>query len=715
MMRQAFRYTVTIILMMAVLTAKGYQVSVVSSIANGTISVSSSSTATAGTTVTITVTPENGYYITANDITITPTGTGSQAQTRTDPDIAATFHPSASSINAEGKGSYTFEMPESDVKIEANFTARTTITGATVKLSATTFTYNGSLQQPTVTSVEKDGTTFLTEESTNGYADYDVDIPNSINVKESPYVVTVTFRGKYTGTATADYAINKKDIIISGITAKDKDYDGTTTATLDYSQVVYEGIVEGDVLTVTATGNFEDANAGENKEVVISGLTLGGKSVANYQLATSGQQTSTTASIKPKAEENPDPQEQTDPQEQEDPQEQTDDHQEQTDDPQEQPDDPQEQTDDPQEQPDDPQEQADDPQEQPGDPQEQTDPQEPTSSIVDIKDENGNTYKVKPVIDESGTSSTNNEVIITELPASVLDGETSIPSTLNNEGKEYTITLIEAEAFKNKPEGTIIVLPEGVMTTAPVDNVVNGDGTCSKLVLSKVLLFTPTIKKIIAASVDFQRTVTAGLFPICLPFDRTLPTGVKAYSYAGQDNNGNAEFEEIMGTALKAGYPYMMKVTTASTRTRGTSTVDFGTTSTTQINLDVTDLKTTKDGLEFAGTIHGLTNAQGLTTGAYLLQADGQWKMTASDNAADANKIYIPAFQSYLIQTSGLTTSTIGNSIKSDEGSDPTAIQAIHTKDTDGTERWYNLNGIQIKNPTRKGIYIINGRKVIAK
>ena len=89
--------------------------------------------------------------------------------------------------------------------------------------------------------------------------------------------------------------------------------------------------------------------------------------------------------------------------------------------------------------------------------------------------------------------------------------------------------------------------------------------------------------------------------------------------------------------------------------------------------------------------------------------------MTASDNAADANKIYIPAFQSYLIQTSGLTTSTIGNSIKSDEGSDPTAIQAIHTKDTDGTERWYNLNGIQIKNPTRKGIYIINGRKVIAK
>ena len=696
MMRQVFRYTVTIILMMAVLTAKGYQVNVANSIANGTISVSSSSTATAGTTVTITVTPDNGYYITENDITITPTGTGSQAQTRTDFDISVIFHPSASSINAEGEGTYTFEMPESDVKIEASFIARDVITDATVKLSATTFTYNGSLQQPTVTSVEKDGTTFLTEESTNGYADYDVDIPNSINVKEIPYAITVTFRGKFTETATADYAINKKDIIISGITAKDKDYDDATTATLDYSQVVYEGIVEGDVLTVTATGNFEDANAGENKKVVISGMVLGGKSVANYQLATSGQQTSTTASIKPKAEEDPDPQEQT-----EDPQEQTDD--------------PQEQTDDSQEQTDDPQEQTDDPQEQTDDPQEQTDPQEPTSSIVDIKDENGNTYKVKPVIDESGTSSTNNEVIITELPASVLDGETSIPSTLNNEGKEYTITLIEAEALKNKPEGTIIVLPEGVMTTAPVDNVVNGDGTCSKLVLSKVLLFTPTIKKIIAASVDFQRTVTAELFPICLPFDRTLPTGVIVYSYAGQDRNGNAEFEEITGTTLQAGYPYMIKVTKASTRTRGTSTIDFGTTSTTQINVDVIDLKTTKDGLEFVGTIHGLTNAQGLTTGAYLLQADGQWKMTASDDAVDANNIYIPAFQSYFIQTSGSMTSIIGNCIKSDGESEPTAIQSIHTKDIDGTERWYDLNGNQIQNPTRKGIYIIKGRKVIAK
>ena len=78
-------------------------------------------------------------------------------------------------------------------------------------------------------------------------------------------------------------------------------YDGTTAATLVYDQVVYGGIVEGDALSIVATGTFVDANVGTGKTVTLSGLTLGGTSIGNYQLAESGQQATATATITPRS------------------------------------------------------------------------------------------------------------------------------------------------------------------------------------------------------------------------------------------------------------------------------------------------------------------------------------------------------------------------------------------------------------------------------
>lgn len=98
-------------------------------------------------------------------------------------------------------------------------------------------------------------------------------------------------------TKTEGFTISPKPVTVSGITAGGKTYDGNTTATLKYDKVVFDGILEGDSLTVTATGTFADANAAENKTVNISGLTLGGASEKNYVLATVGQQATATAAI----------------------------------------------------------------------------------------------------------------------------------------------------------------------------------------------------------------------------------------------------------------------------------------------------------------------------------------------------------------------------------------------------------------------------------
>ena len=93
--------------------------------------------------------------------------------------------------------------------------------------------------------------------------------------------------------------INKKAVTVTGIAASDKTYNGNTAAVLTYENVTISGKLASDALTVTATGTFEDANAGTNKTVNITNLNLGGTSADNYELAASGHQVTATADINP--------------------------------------------------------------------------------------------------------------------------------------------------------------------------------------------------------------------------------------------------------------------------------------------------------------------------------------------------------------------------------------------------------------------------------
>lgn len=99
---------------------------------------------------------------------------------------------------------------------------------------------------------------------------------------------------------TKTYTIKPREVVISGITANAKVYDGNAKAELDYSKVVFTGLVKGDTLMVSAEGTFADRNAAKGKTVTITNLVLGGVSADNYVLAANGQQTSTTADISPK-------------------------------------------------------------------------------------------------------------------------------------------------------------------------------------------------------------------------------------------------------------------------------------------------------------------------------------------------------------------------------------------------------------------------------
>src|SRR5690606_35266089 len=78
--------------------------------------------------------------------------------------------------------------------------------------------------------------------------------------------------------------LRKEITLITGITVRDRQYDGTTEADLVFDRAIFHGMVENDILTVAdATGTFASPDAGE-REVSITGLVLGGRDAHNYTL-----------------------------------------------------------------------------------------------------------------------------------------------------------------------------------------------------------------------------------------------------------------------------------------------------------------------------------------------------------------------------------------------------------------------------------------------
>ena len=63
--------------------------------------------------------------------------------------------------------------------------------------------------------------------------------------------------------------ITVRSLTVSGITASDKTYDGSTSATLDASSF-YSGLVSGDTFNGSYTGAFSNANVGTGKTVNIT-------------------------------------------------------------------------------------------------------------------------------------------------------------------------------------------------------------------------------------------------------------------------------------------------------------------------------------------------------------------------------------------------------------------------------------------------------------
>lgn len=204
-----------------------------------------------------------------------------------------------------------------EIKVNAygthNFTAPTEFTihvtvvnkkdaGVSITTPPTSKTYGDANFTVTATKTAPDGGTWSWNSSNPAILEIisgaDTATP-TIKVKKADTAgatLTVTYTSDtHYGSASAAITVAQKEVTISGITAANKEYDGSTTATPTGTAVI-NGKVGSDDVTVTAgTATFADKNVGTGKTVTFTGYSLSGADAGNYNLK--AQPASVTANI----------------------------------------------------------------------------------------------------------------------------------------------------------------------------------------------------------------------------------------------------------------------------------------------------------------------------------------------------------------------------------------------------------------------------------
>ncbi len=200
-------------------------------------------------------------------------------------------------LSGTDAGNYTLTQPTG---LTADITAASlTITGVSASDKVYDATTAASLSGGTLAGVLGGDTVTLNSGSASGaFADKNVGTDKAVTV--SGYTLSGTDAGNYILTQqptglTAD--ITAASLTITGVSAADKVYDATATASLSGGALA--GVLGGDTVTLnsgSASGAFADKNVGTDKAVTASGYTLSGTDVGNYTLI---QPTGLTADITP--------------------------------------------------------------------------------------------------------------------------------------------------------------------------------------------------------------------------------------------------------------------------------------------------------------------------------------------------------------------------------------------------------------------------------
>jgi formylglycine-generating enzyme required for sulfatase activity len=221
----------------------------------------------------------------SSDTTIAAVNNSGQVTIHKVGNVIITAEKAADAVYAHAQTSYTLSVDPKSVTITGLTAENKQYDGKTKATVTGTAVISGLVGSDVVTVVA----------GTAAFADKNVGTGKAVTF--SGYSLSGVNAGNYSLTQpTATANITAKPVTITGLSAVDKVYDGTSTATVNGSMgQINESIYNDDVTIISGTAEFEDAEVGNNKTVTFSGWLLGGKDAGNYTL--SAQPASVTANI----------------------------------------------------------------------------------------------------------------------------------------------------------------------------------------------------------------------------------------------------------------------------------------------------------------------------------------------------------------------------------------------------------------------------------
>ncbi len=269
------------------------------------------------------------------------------------------------------------------------------------------------------------------------------------------------------------------------------------------------------------------------------------------------------------------------------------------------------------------------------------------------------------------------DVLINQVSSSASGELTAIP-TVTSTGQSITFYFHSDNSDSDNSEFDGLDLTVTLVYT--IDETTQNGGVVPDNVTTTTLTYTRTIPN------------SGDAWTVCLPYEP--PTGDDLKYYTLESVSGTTlNFTEV--TSPQAQTPYLVVASSdASVGTSAATVVNF--------SAEVQNPEAV-DGYQFKGTLRGLDHDA--SEGKYILQSNNKWGIVL----AEKTSVYIPPFRAYIESTSD------ARSLDSNLNDGTTGVDTIRTIDADGTEQWFDLSGRHIDKPTKKGLYIHNGKKEIVK
>ena len=218
----------------------------------------------------------------------------------------------------------------------------------------------------------------------------------------------------------------------------------------------------------------------------------------------------------------------------------------------------------------------------------------------------------------------------------------------------------------------------------------------NELTLDEDVTWTPVAETF--TKVTLKRTFQTGYNTVCLPFDIDNETfkakfgnDAEVYRFVDYYEN-NIYFQKMTTPSLTANNAFVVKLTTAPTE------IVFENVTTSADGIQVTD----NYGVKFMGSYNSHTDLDG-AAGDYGIRPDGHIQKAGSG-------AFIRGFRAYL------NTNNTSGALQITFADETTGIsETFGDINSLSNEQWHTIDGQLITTPTKQGVYIKNGKKVVIK